>query len=383
MMIRRSGFVLRRLGVLGVALWCGLVAWAQPGSTGTEKKSGAPWGRLAVSRHVLQAPPGNLEREAKPDVGNPWRFGMSTRQGVQGLLLRAGLPPREVAVLMMLAQDDPKIAGVIVHPTPSQVAGLSPESRAVIYLELARHPLNEDQDRALCFAGESVEQWLAGGSLREATIALVKRYAYRNGPFWKVADLRPIRRELADEAEYARLLSCLYREHSWRMALKVREGADVSGLVGYWGRGGRERKVERVLKRVAARPGGGRVKLSRLLPPFPGRVLNTYTVGEYRFNRNCHWFALNFFNETPEGRFEEVGLVKREIDEQYEFIEMSDLRFGDLLCYSNQLYGVIHTAVYIADGKVMTKNGPSLVRPFMLMALETMKSYYPSPGPVE
>ncbi|MHC4995588.1 MAG: hypothetical protein ACYTGQ_11105 [Planctomycetota bacterium] len=372
--------------VAGSQVWGGVTGSSIPRSAQVEELKTvpevAPWGRLVKARVTLQVPRENIGRDAAlPDAGNPWRFAMMSREQVEALLLRAGLERFDVLGLMLGAKADPTIRGVTIHPKRSLVAGLSPTSRGEIYHELGKHPCNPDQTCALMFSGASVRTWLRLSDLRFSTVKLVERYAYRRGDYWKVADLALIREELDDEAEYERLVAALSRERSWRVWLVVPEGEDVSGLAAYWGRGGREKQVAKALRKAAARPGGERVQVSRLLPPFPGRVLNTFEMGAFDPSRDCHWFALNFNNASPEGSLENPEAVNREFGD-YEAIPFEEAQLGDLISYWNSVYGMYHTAVYIADGLVMTKNGALVSRPYVLMTLDEMMDYYPCPGKV-
>jgi hypothetical protein len=43
---------------------------------------------------------------------------------------------------------------------------------------------------------------------------------------------------------------------------------------------------------------------------------------------------------------------------------------------------IFHTAVYLADDVVFTKNGPRASRPWMLLPLEAMKAFYPRTRPI-
>ncbi|MHC4995758.1 MAG: hypothetical protein ACYTGQ_11965, partial [Planctomycetota bacterium] len=288
--IRRAGWVIIYLSAV--------LGWV---STSLGELAGNPsvvespdWGRLSFERALLEAPLENIKRMDMPDTGNPWNFVMMTQPQVEAFLIESGLDRQRVSTLMLTALEDLRIWGLVLNPSPDQIRSLSPVIRAKIYLNLARHPRNFDQQQAFHFAGDSVAQWLEGLNLRKSTVLLVERYAYHDGVFWLVADLKLIRKELNDEIEYERLLQGLHRELSWRVWLDVSEDEDVSELTRYWGRGGREAETGRLLKELAQKPGGGRVEISRLMPVFPRQILNTYPSGELYPRRDCHWFSMNF-----------------------------------------------------------------------------------------
>lgn len=343
-----------------------------------EVKVGA-WGRLAKQRVLLSAPKTNIDRAPRAEKGNPWRFSNKTPWEVEAFLHEAGMDRNEVGALMATSMADIETMGVQLTPTPNQVAGLTPTARGVIYHELACYPHNWDQGMALHFSGESTREWLEGVGLAASTIDLVDRYAYRDGVFVVLADLKPIRQELNNEAEYDRLLRGLFREKSWEVWLEIEEGAEIEGLTSYWGRDGREKEVGAIFEAASRKSGGGRVGLSDLLPGFPRALLNQYNQGDHYKDRDCHWFGVNFFFSTPADHLDDRDSIFKWIGEHYDVIDMDELAFGDLVTYSESQYGLHHTAVYIADGLVMTKNGSSLMHPYMLMSLEEMGDYYPSP----
>jgi hypothetical protein len=52
-------------------------------------------------------------------------------------------------------------------------------------------------------------------------------------------------------------------------------------------------------------------------------------------------------------------------------------QLGDIVVYFSQANEPYHSAVYIADDVLLTKNGPRSSRPWMLVRMEDMKWYYP------
>ena len=55
----------------------------------------------------------------------------------------------------------------------------------------------------------------------------------------------------------------------------------------------------------------------------------------------------------------------------------ANLQLGNLVVYVDEEGTVIHSAVYVAADIVFTKNGSSLVHPWMFLKLEDMDKYYP------
>ena len=95
-----------------------------------------------------------------------------------------------------------------------------------------------------------------------------------------------------------------------------------------------------------------------LLPPFARRRLYTYhpvTEEKSRYHLDCHWTALNFFSEQPDDRFGDVKEVSRALNGDYHRVS-GNLRLGDVVVFMDQKKPV-HSAVYVADDVLFTKNG--------------------------
>ena len=155
-------------------------------------------------------------------------------------------------------------------------------------------------------------------------------------------------------------------------------------MVNYWSRGGRSKDIRPLLESLAEIEGGQALSIIHLLPRFAGARIFTYPAPPEKLpalNRDCHWTSFNFFSNEADDRFCNDAEVVRTLNEDYERI-FSNLQLGDLVMY---FVGdrTIHSCVYLADDIVFTKNGNTSSRPWMFMHLDDMKSYYPTPKPLE
>jgi hypothetical protein len=129
-----------------------------------------------------------------------------------------------------------------------------------------------------------------------------------------------------------------------------------------------------------ANSGGADVDISNLLPIFARQRLYRFpeALPGTDLGPGCHWSAFNFFNSgptdetlhTPEG-------VEKVLSAGY-VPATGEPRFGDIILLTLPDGSSIHSAVYIADGIVFTKNGPSLATPFVFSTMEDMLAFYPS-----
>ena len=59
-----------------------------------------------------------------------------------------------------------------------------------------------------------------------------------------------------------------------------------------------------------------------------------------------------------------------------------ELALGDLAIFLDQQGNCFHSAVYVADDVLFTKNGTSFSHPWMYMRMDEMKEFYPRPGTI-
>ena len=95
--------------------------------------------------------------------------------------------------------------------------------------------------------------------------------------------------------------------------------------------------------------------------------------------RDCHWTAFNFFRDPPDDSLMETARVNEAIATEYEQVDGSSPRFGDVVLFVRTDGGTasyLHSAVYVADDVLFTKNGRSPRRPWTLMRLAEVRATY-------
>jgi hypothetical protein len=253
---------------------------------------------------------------------------------------------------------------------------LDPQVRASLYAVLARYPENS-HGAALAFTPEELEQRLASSGLSRASVDLFRRLLYRRGDTVFFADDRTLLPMLTDSDERVKLALFLSRQETYAVRLRIDAASDLPALLQYWGRPGRSKDIEPILTSLSAVPGGYALDLAHLLPPVPRRRIYTFPrpgpSGDE--GKNCHWSSLNFYAETPEDRFINVKDARAEVTANYRPI--TEPSFGDLVVLVDRETGsVVHSAVYLADDLVFTKNGFGYSEPWMYMQLRAMADLY-------
>src|SRR6185369_1143907 len=101
------------------------------------------------------------------------------------------------------------------------------------------------------------------------------------------------------------------------------------------------------------------VSLLYFLPQFARQRLYTYPMPSKPGDpaMDCHWSTMNFFNETPDDRFTNPAFTGQFLNENYYTIAKAN-HYGDLIFFLDRTGNTaIHSAVYLADDIVFTKNG--------------------------
>lgn len=352
---------------------------------GTTAGHPGPWGKVEYIP-INIAPPSEFVGAANWDFGPvEWRFPGKTLEQVQAILSEADLTAAQKTDLLAAIRPEAETHGFVVKPSDETAKTLSAEARGRLYRLLALSPLNGAQVNAFRFSGEAPDEWIGGSPLEPATADLVKSLIYRNGRYMFFADLPLVTPLARTPQDRIALLRTLAHEHTFLMRLKIDDDAAVDALAAYWGRGGRTKDVRPLMEALAELPGSHLLPITNLLPGFAKRRIYTYpsvTEDPLAANRDCHWTALNFFNEEPDDRLGNRQYAAEIIKSQY-YIITNNYQFGDLVLFMSAPGEVIHSAVCLADDVLFTKQGSRSSNPWMLVRLEDMKDFYPSEKPLD
>lgn len=346
-------------------------------SAGSVLGASGPWGRLERVL-ILVSPP----LEYLPDVEQPtnvqlrWHFGYTDRPGLEQFLQNAGLGAPGTAAILRTASPAPDIQGLVVQPPRELVERLDPRTRGIIYAELDRIPLNQDQRNAFRFYG-SFDEWTDGSRLPEDVLDMVETLTYPRGDYLHFADLSLVTTRISAPEVRKRLVKVMLRERTVLVKLRIPEGGNLAEIAEYWGRGGRRTDILPLLESV---PPGGAIDIVHLLPAFVRSHLYRYPKVYLKFldqpeTHNCFWTSLNFFRDPPDDRFLDFKEVMRSIKQDY-YVVHDNLQLGDLVMFADQNGNFYHAAVYLADNLVFSKSGRSVLAPWTITPIDRLKGYF-------
>jgi len=370
----------------------GATSRAAPKSIEWEYRTG-PWGTLRLREINLKAPAAALERLQFTET-RMWSFGSMSWPKIQAFLLEANLSESQLAELVhpdrRLIGKDTLINGIEL--SSDLLLSLSPQSRLYIYNLLAQFP--ENSDHALPFvlpdqAGD--EQLDLNPALREA---LIKLSYYRSG-IRCLTDAKLLVPFVTDADELIRLKRFLVHSPSYTIEITRESLLQPEEFTRYWSRN--QGKSSRNLLRILAdSPDLAGLDLVHFLPPVPQGILNRFPDQELPPSINCFWTAFNFFSRNPDHQFlplydvadQAAHRALKTLETRF-FLTEAPYEFGDVIAFftpqgdERNPPELLHTASFIADDIVMTKNGAGDFKPIALMPLDHVVSLYAYPGGIE
>jgi hypothetical protein len=271
----------------------------------------------------------------------------------------------------------------ILKPDNKVIFALMPEVRAKLYAELAKSSANTYMRFPFCFPGHSFETIASDSDVDDAAIALVRTLLYSRGENKYFSDFEAVMRQLPDEKQRLSLVKALSRQSAVLARIRIRPTTDIDKLLNYWAwaPGVRFTDLRPLLDSIRQLPDGGSISLLYFLPKFAREHLYTYPLPAQPGDptMDCHWTSLNFFNETPDNRLSDPSYSVPYIASHYYQID-KPTHYGDVIFLLDEKGQAIHSAVYIADDIVFTKNGNNYRQPWMLMRMSNLLATYSATG---
>jgi hypothetical protein len=363
------------------SLWAAQKLWAKPpGSIGTTfELAPGPWGEITAQPILLEAPASLLSVNFRLGDGR-WYFQARTADEVGVFLRSAGLTAEQAAQILPNLRTVPGREGLLAAAPPEVlVRSLSPEIRSTFYDKLASVPENFAQVEPFRTTELHLEAYLDPDKLSPELIAEVRSLMWQRGSGLFFSDYNMVADKISSPVEKLALLKQLTHKSSVILTLDVPPDDEVDGLVNYYSVNGRLDKVEPLL-RALSESGGGTLGLANMLPAFPRARLYRYPdpLPGKDISPDCHWTTFNFFNrDLPDDTLNDAATVGRVLSENYQAVQ-GQPQFGDVVLLTLPDGSSIHSATYIADNIVFTKNGPSMAAPFIFSTVEDMLAFYPS-----
>lgn len=342
-----------------------------------EQPDPPPWGQLTSRDIELEQPEEYVAYEIATNNTETWTFKGMTPVEVRSLMQSCGVAPREIdralsAPLLSFAAANP-----VVTPDGELVFSLAPETRAKLYGALARCGSNHYMQFPFCLVGNAADGKFTGSGLNDTLRSALRKLLYPRGNAECFSDVEILLRQLPTEKERLLLLKALSRQSAVMVKVRIWPDTDIDKLLGYWGRGIQAKDLRPLLESLKRTPGGASISLLYLLPQFARQRLYTYPEPAKPDDpaTDCHWTTMNFFNEVPDNRFADPKYTVGYLHTNCYSIAKPGA-YGDIIFLLDPQGNAIHSAVYLADDIVFTKNGSNFEQPWMLMHLGDLIAKY-------
>lgn len=346
--------------------------------TGDLVKSG-PWGELSCAPFTIAAPEEALPVRALAAKRTHWYFPNATESDIRVLLANADVPaPMRDALLepdVLRTGED----GGDVTPSLAWLLALPTKARQGLYHRLAEIPA--DAGALTYLHKDTLDERFEGSGLAPQTLETFHKLCCEEGDYFVFTGLETMLAEMPAYDEKVRFLKALTRQKTLFLQLHVGPETDIDAMVRYWGKGAGTTDVRTKLQSLAKVKGGAWIGLPLLLPPLPLSQIYSYPlvrengVAGLPPTHDCHWTSLNFFRLTPDPAFSDPKVVLEQFQKEY-CTAPGDPEYGDVVLLMKPDGTLVHSAIYLADDIVYTKNGSTVVHPWMLSTTADLLKRY-------
>jgi hypothetical protein len=336
-----------------------------------------PWGQLVAREIEVERPEEYLASELSTYQIPRWVFEGQSGAQASNLMVACGLTVTQVGRALSPALATMTSTNVVIQPDEELVYSLSPETRSKFYAELARWPVNHFMQYPFCLPGDRTEASFENSNLSDAFVARLKKVLYVREGTTCLSDFEILMRSLPTETEKLWAVKALSRQRGVLVRVRIWPDTDIDKMLGYWDRGVQVKDARPLLESIKRLPDGGTMSLLYLLPRFARDRLYTFPTPPQASDPpiDCHWSTMNFFNDTPDNRFGQPSFTAEYLKTNCYSIAKPNL-YGDIVLVLDEKGNGIHSALYLAEDIVFTKNGNNYAQPWMLMRLKDLLSGY-------
>jgi hypothetical protein len=342
------------------------------------------WGQLTVRDIDLEQPEEYVAYETGTNDVETWTFEGMNPDAVRTVMQSSGLLEEQIEKALSPACLTYTNTNTVITPDNDLVFSLSPDARARLYAVLRRFSSNGMMQYPFIFPANTFDTRVDKSGMSDETLALLQKALYSRGDGQCFSDLEALLHSIPDDAERMQTVKALSHQSAVLLGIRVWPDSDVDKIINYWSwpAGIHIVDVRPFLDSLKREPNGGAASILYFLPPFARARLYTYPLPSQPGDptMDCHWTTMNFFNETPDDRFSNPKYTVNYLLTHYYKIGKPTV-YGDLVFLLNKNGDAIHSAVYLADDIVFTKNGNNFAQPWMLMHLKDLLAEYSVDGP--
>ena len=340
-----------------------------------------PWGNLVERNIQLERPVEFLTDEVNHPQPEAWTFNSLSLDAVKTLLATNGLNAAQVATVCAPGNIHEQKSGTVLTPSADFLLSLDAATRGKLYAALASRNINIYFGYPFIFPGESIESIYADARQNPNDVALLKRLVYHNVNAWQLSDYQFLVCQIPTIERRVAMAKALSRQSAVFAGLRITPDTDIDKLASYWGNipNVRITDIRPLMEALKALPEGGDLRLYYLMPKFARDRLYTFPLPQQAGDpvMDCHWTTFNFSSDTPDNRFNDPDYTVQYINKNYYQISAPS-KYGDILLLLNDKKEIKHSALFLADDLVFTKNGNNYRQAWMLMHIPDLLATYPA-----
>jgi hypothetical protein len=344
-----------------------------------------PWGTLVERKIQLERPVEYLMDDVLKPQPEVWMFNGLDTGAVKALLSKNGLTAAQVAAVCAPNSVRREKSGTVLTPSADFLLSLDAATRGRLYTALAGQKISLNFDYPFIFPGVSIESIYADKRLDPDDVRLLKHLVYDNGGTWQLSNYQLLMSQIPTAERRVAMARSLSQQSAVFAGLHITPDTDIDKLASYWGKVPNVRftDIRPLMEALKALPEGGDLRLYYLMPKFARDRLYTYPLPPQPGDpvMDCHWTTFNFSSDTPDNRFNDPNFAFQYIKKNYYQISAPS-QYGDILLLMNN-NEIKHSAVFLADDLVFTKNGSDYRHPWMLMHIADLLATYPANPPIK
>jgi hypothetical protein len=334
-----------------------------------------PWGMLMVDTIYTEKPAHFIDVAPLLKSEEKWLFpGMDLGDVCQWMTTN-GFDEKAIEELVT-AEPEENPQGLYLHPTQKWIAALEPSQRKKMHTLLAKNSINHFSQNPYLFSPDVLQEIRSNPIMQGEIGELFDKLIYPRGTAMCLSDVGCLLFHLKDPQQGPEWLKLLTRNKTLLLKLEIDNSSDIPALVNYWSGPYNLKDFQPLLESFKRENRTTRLDVIHLLPPVARQIAYTYPledgVGE---RRDCHWTAINFFEESKNDKFLDLREIALELESHYVNVEKPE-KFGDIIMFTPDGNDVLHSCVYIAADLVFTKNGMGVHQPWTISSLQEVATIY-------
>jgi len=338
-----------------------------------------PWGDIKISEVFLESPESIIRLIPAPSSQTVWRFPKMNIEEVsaffESLTDDSTLLQNMRREISLQDFDDETRA----FPTTNIIRALPLDARTRLYQELSRFEENPRHFHPIIIDTEEVRDWFPNGRVPDEAISLIEELSFPVGNSLAFVDVPSLLSTVKTERSEIALRKALTRTRTLLLDVQVSPDEDFDRLIDYWTKSNTALSAKPLLESFQHLTGEFTFDIAEILPPVPRKLLNSFPsaadglTGSYP---NSFWTTFNFFKISPDPRFMRKLYAENELEQNYEEVK-PPLKFGDIISLRDPVRSqLLHVCSFIADDIAYTKNGKSVLTPWVFMRIKDIRTRY-------